>query len=163
MTPSTKPTTVAFEPYQSTLRMTETYSRSLLAWFKELSELLFDRRAPWNGTLYLVRQMSDVVSHPVQMIEKEREYKLAAEIPGLKAGDIDVRVADATLRISGERPERADDQSSMANGRFEREIPLPPAADPEKITADYHDGLLMISIPKSSGATREHKVAVKAA
>jgi HSP20 family protein len=100
----------------------------------------------------------------VALTEAEREYRVEADVPGVKPNDIDIRVADGKLRISAEVNGGAANGAGvfMQAERFEREVPLPINADAEKATAEVHDGKLTVTMPKQPRA-RDHKVAVKAA
>jgi HSP20 family protein len=69
-----------------------------------------------------------------------------------------VSLHDGTLTISGERksdPNQKDAQvyrSERYFGRFERSVTLPSAVTAEKISAQYKDGVLTITLPKAEEA-----------
>lgn len=148
---------------QGTMHMAEGITRFMFDWWRAQAERLFDEAAPWNAGLYLMRRMNEMALRPVALTEEERAYKVEAEIPGLKAQNLDIRVAQGRLRISGEADGVAAGQRMMAGmERFEREIAIPTNADAEKATAELHDGRLTVVVPKQA-APREHKVSVKPA
>ena len=68
--------------------------------------------------------------------------------------DIHVDVKDGTLTLNGERSyenevkEEDYYQRESASGKFSRSFTLPEGLDPNKINADYKDGVLKIEIPK---------------
>jgi HSP20 family protein len=78
--------------------------------------------------------------------------------PGLDASKIEVTVDRGVLTISGERPApAADDKSNVYSrerlfGSFKRALSLPEDIDPERIAANYRDGLLQISIARREAA-----------
>lgn len=91
-----------------------------------------------------------------------------AELPGMDKDDIDIEVTDGVLAIRGERKaesEKSDDGwliRERSFGSFERALTLPEGVDPDKITADYNDGVLEVHIPKAAAALkpRKHRIAL---
>ncbi len=150
------------------MQMMENWSKHAIEWWQAQSTRLFDEKAPWNIGLYFSRRMMETMvetaARPVAVTEEEREYRVEATVPGIKANEIDVRVSDGTLKISAEGNSKGADGKSVLPGmdRFEREIPLPSNADAEKATAEIHEGRLTVTVPKQPRG-RDHKVAVKAA
>lgn len=147
---------------QNAMHMAQGMSKFVLDWWRMQAERLFDETAPWNAGIYMMRRMTEMATQPVALTEEERAYKVEAEIPGLRQQNLEIRVAQGTLRISGETD--GSHNLLMPNGRerFEREIAIPVNADAEKATAEIHDGRLTVTMPKQA-TPREHKVSVKAA
>jgi HSP20 family protein len=105
----------------------------------------------------------------VDIYETENELVLKADLPDVDLKDIDVRVENQTLSISGERKfEKADTGKGYHRmernyGRFTRSFAVPNSFDTEKIAADYKNGVLSVSLPKKEAAKpRQVKVEVKA-
>ncbi len=90
----------------------------------------------------------------VDIFETEDQLSIRVEVPGMNPDDIDVTVEDSTLVISGRRAFESEDESKtfhrreIARGEFRRMIYLPDEYDTENISAEYHDGILEISLPK---------------
>ncbi|MGZ4779485.1 MAG: Hsp20/alpha crystallin family protein, partial [Thermoanaerobaculia bacterium] len=94
---------------------------------------------------------------PIDVHETTAEYVITAEVPGLTRKDIDIRLHDGRLQISGERPERASEINGVpyeqyqrverGHGRFSRTFELPLPVDGERITADLRDGVLTVVCP----------------
>jgi HSP20 family protein len=90
----------------------------------------------------------------VDVYDNDDNIILKAELPGLDKKDIEIDVKDRILTLKGERA--SDHEVKEDNyvrrerffGRFERMFTLPADVDPEKIKADYKDGVLKIDIPK---------------
>jgi len=86
--------------------------------------------------------------------------EIVAFAPGINAESFDVSVDKRLLIISGERkteePEASEDARIYARerftGTFRRVIELPQTADPDKITAQYVNGCLAISIKKAEAS-----------
>jgi HSP20 family protein len=82
------------------------------------------------------------------------------ELAGISPEDVDIEVTDGVLTVRGER--RAESETEDAGwvlressyGSFERALALPEGVDPASITADFHDGMLEIHVPKALEAAR---------
>jgi HSP20 family protein len=105
----------------------------------------------------------------VDIYETENELVLKADLPDVDLKDIDVRVENQTLSISGERKfENADTGKGYHRmernyGHFTRSFAVPNSFDTEKIGADYKNGVLSVNLPKKEAAKpRQVKVEVKA-
>jgi HSP20 family protein len=103
----------------------------------------------------------------VDIRETENELTLKADIPDMKFEDIDVRLENGILSLRGER--KFDQQKQEGGwhrversyGHFERVFTLPDTIDPEKVTADYKNGVLTINLPKKEIAKpRQVKVQI---
>lgn len=93
----------------------------------------------------------------VDVIDNDDSLVIKAEIPGVDKKDIAVDVKDRVLTLRGERSldnevkEEKFYRRERAYGKFERSFTLPAAVDPDKIQADYKDGVLKIEVPKPEG------------
>jgi len=103
---------------------------------------------------------------PVDMTEDDRSIKVSAELPGLGEKDIEVRMTDDTLIISGEKkeePEHGEKEvccTERSYGAFRREIPIFRHVDTSKVEATFHNGVLNITLPKLE-SEKSRKVVVK--
>ncbi len=101
--------------------------------------------------------------------EKNKELVFETELPGVRKDDVQVRVEDEQLVISGEvkrKDEVERDQYFRIGrryGRFQRSFPLPAElVDKAKVTARFEDGILRVSAPlRESIVEREKAVEVK--
>ncbi len=97
----------------------------------------------------------------VDVTEDDKEYVIKAELPGMKREDVSVRVDQGWLILAGERKAESEEKSKKQHriermyGRFERSFLVPDEADPEKICADFKDGLLNVHLPKNPAAKRK--------
>ncbi|MEA1947284.1 MAG: Hsp20/alpha crystallin family protein [Thermodesulfobacteriota bacterium] len=91
----------------------------------------------------------------VDIYENEENIVITAELPGVDKKDMTVDVKGRVLTLKGERStdnEVKEDKyyrQERCYGKFERCFTLPVEIDPEKIKADYKDGVLKIDIPKA--------------
>jgi HSP20 family protein len=95
-----------------------------------------------------------VWSPPVDILERENEVILKADLPEMNQSDIDIKVEENTLIIRGERkfiketPAGNYLQIERPYGTFQRTFAMPRVIDQEKIKAAYKDGVLRIVLPK---------------
>ncbi len=105
----------------------------------------------------------------VDIVEEKDNMKVVAEIPGMEKDDIKVSVENDVLTISGERKQAFEQKegdnfvrSELRSGAFSRSFTLPEHLDAEKISADYKNGLLTITLPKTEKSKpKEIKVEVR--
>ena len=95
----------------------------------------------------------------VDISERSDAYRVTVEIPGIKAGEVEITVADGLLTIRGERHaarEAAGEKihrSERGYGVFRRSLALPSShVDADKTEASVRDGVLEILVPKAADA-----------
>ena len=105
----------------------------------------------------------------VDIYETENELVLKADLPDVDLKDIDVRVENQTLTISGERTFEKKDTTKGYHriernyGSFVRSFSVPNTFDTENIAAEFKNGVLSVTLPKKEAAKpRQVKVEVKA-
>ena len=90
----------------------------------------------------------------MDLAETADSYVLHADLPGMGEDDVQIELEDNVLTISGER--RLEESKSeggylrteRARGSFARSLTLPAGIDPERIEANFHNGVLELRIPK---------------
>jgi HSP20 family protein len=98
------------------------------------------------------------LSPRVDIYEEEGELVMKAELPGVDKNDIAIDVKNNVLTLKGERSTEETDKKEnwyrreRVYGSFTRSFELPDDVDPEKISADYKDGVLKIRFPKTEKA-----------
>lgn len=99
----------------------------------------------------------------VEVIERDKELVIRAELPGLDKKDIKVDVTDDALTIEGTRKEEKEEKeggfyrSERCYGSFFRRIALPEGADGDKARAIFKNGILEVVVPTSARATRKSR------
>jgi HSP20 family protein len=87
--------------------------------------------------------------------ETENEVKLQMEVPGVDVKDLDIKVSEDAVAITGERKSQINNEdkgmrrSEFRYGRFQRIIPLPAPIQNDKVQADFKNGVLSLTMPKS--------------
>jgi len=97
-------------------------------------------------------------------------YEIAAELPGMDEKNIEVKFADGVLTIKSEKREEKEEKnkdyylSERSFGSFQRSFQVPSGVDIDKIDASFKNGVLTVTLPKSTEAQKaEKKITVKAA
>jgi HSP20 family protein len=89
--------------------------------------------------------------------------EVTAELPGMDVNDIEVKFADGTLTIRGEKTETREESkkghylSERRYGSFSRSFRIPNAVDADRIEANFKNGVLMVTLPKSPDAQKSEK------
>jgi len=97
-------------------------------------------------------------SPAVDIAETDEEYLVKAELPELKKEDVKVALQDGVLTVEGERKEEKEEKGKKfhrierAYGRFVRRFALPTEIDPDKVQAEFKDGVLNVHLPKAASA-----------
>ena len=94
----------------------------------------------------------------LDVYEDKDSVFVKAELPGMKREEIELSLHDKTLSISGERKAESKHQdaevyrSERFVGRFQRTISLPSPVASDKVKAQYKDGILTVTLPKTEEA-----------
>jgi HSP20 family protein len=94
----------------------------------------------------------------VDVQETDGEYLIKADLPEVKKEDVRVELQDGILCLQGERKQEKEEKGKKfhrierAYGRFERRLALPSEVDPQKVAAEFKDGVLKVHLPKSASA-----------
>ena len=111
----------------------------------------------------LTQRMQELSSPALELKDKKNEFELVAEMPGMKAEDIEIKLSHGILRIAGEKREEHEKKESgyvfseRRYGQFERSIELPRGINAEKISAKMRDGILSVHIPKSAAEIEQSR------
>ncbi|MGH7482047.1 MAG: Hsp20/alpha crystallin family protein [Longimicrobiales bacterium] len=127
----------------------------------------------WGGRL----GGTDMMRSPsADVVETKDEIRVMLELPGMRPEDVEVSLEDNVLTISGEKSEEREEEdgdhrwhlSECRYGRFSRSFVLPRDVEQERTQADFQNGVLRVTIPKSEkvkprrievgGGTDRHRV-----
>ena len=93
----------------------------------------------------------------------ESAYEINMELPGVAPDDIEVSLNDHVLTIKGEKKSSREEKTKTyyfterSYGAFQRSFRLPGDIDASNIGADFNDGVLTLTLPKTAPAAREEK------
>ena len=100
----------------------------------------------------------------VDIAEKDKSFEVTVELPGMEEKDVQIRLANGNLIISGEKKEEKEESrkdyylSERHYGAFQRIFSLPENVDPDGIEANFRKGVLVISLPKHPEAVKPEKL-----
>jgi HSP20 family protein len=103
----------------------------------------------------------------VDLYQTDDEVVVKANLPGLKADDVQISVTSDVLTLRGEFKSESEQKEATyhilerRSGSFERSVMLPVDVQTEKAKADFEDGVLTISLPKAE-AVKPKTISVKA-
>jgi HSP20 family protein len=103
----------------------------------------------------------------IEVSDSDKELRITAELPGLEEKDIELKLADGVLAISGEKKTETEHKDRLFSeryyGRFERRIPVEDI-DEDKVDASFRNGVLTVTLPKVAQPQRQAKrIAINAA
>ncbi|MEN8445044.1 MAG: Hsp20/alpha crystallin family protein [Cyanobacteria bacterium J06555_13] len=96
-----------------------------------------------------------------ELDETNTEIHLKLEVPGMTAEDLEIEVMDEAVFIKGERKSESKTEeeglirSEFHYGKFERLVPMPARVEKEEVSAEYKDGVLSLTLPKSPVEKKE--------
>lgn len=124
---------------------------------------------PWSDLLRWPEEQSAperrTFRPAVDIVESDSGYELHAELPGMRAEDIDIDVDGRTLTLKAQRQfERESEKAGYRHierrfGTFQRTFTLPEHVDTDAIRADLKDGVLMVTLPKTA-ESKPRRIAV---
>ena len=103
------------------------------------------------------------LSPTIDIFEEGNDVVVKAELPGMKKEDIDVKLTDNTIAISGEKKKEEKVEKKdfyrmeRSYGSFARAFSLPSEVQTDKVKAQFKDGILKIRIPKTEEAKKKEK------
>jgi HSP20 family protein len=137
----------------------------------EMDRLFDDFRAGFRNTLLSQGGLPEALRVPaVDLIDEGSGYRLHAEMPGIKKEDVTIEVGDREIQISAETKEEKSEEGKEGGyvrrerrySKFFRSVPLPEPVQPDEISAELKDGVLIVKLPKASPRQkRSKKVEVK--
>lgn len=137
------------------------FGRSLLSspWFGEL----LDQFAMENGG-----QFSEVLNAAMDVAETDQAFEVKLDLPGVKANEVDIQIDNNTLTVRGERSEEKEEKDEKrqfhrierSSGSFSRSIVLPTKVNEDETVAEFKDGVLTITVPKTEDS-RPRKISIK--
>jgi HSP20 family protein len=101
----------------------------------------------------------------VDVIDRDEEIVVRAELPGVKKDDLDVSLVEDVLTIKAASKEEAEEEKGgyhrreISRGELRRSIRLPANVDAEKVKARFADGIPELNLPKVAPTAR-HSIKV---
>ena len=116
--------------------------------FESLFERLFNSCQQYPGG-------KGTYNMPVELIERDNNLVMKMMIPGMKKEDINIEISEDQVNVSGECKSDYQENKDLIHrcefcvGKFARTLSLPQKIDHKKVKADYENGILTLTMPKS--------------
>jgi len=98
------------------------------------------------------------VSPALDVVERENDFLVSVDLPGVDEKDLDITVANNVLTLKGEKKDSRESKEGKVyrkeswEGSFQRTVSLPAGISVDKISARMHDGVLEVTVPKTEEA-----------
>ncbi|HEY7163230.1 MAG TPA: Hsp20/alpha crystallin family protein [Candidatus Binatia bacterium] len=143
----------------------------LSRWERDMERMMedfFDRRShPWWPDRWFRGEPMEMTGPAVDLYEEKDEIVVKAELPGIEKDNVEVNLSDHHLTIKGEKKKEEEIKkenyyrSERSYGSFLRSLELPAEVQPDKVKANFKDGILEVRLPKTEEAkAKEIKVKV---
>ena len=138
--------------------------------FRDLRSLQDERNRLFSGTFSRGNQdevLRGAWSPQVDIFENKNEIVIEAELPGMKAEDVNISIENNILTLHGERKfEKKDEQDNFhrverSYGSFTRSFTLPPTVSSENANAEFENGVLRLTLAKREEA-KPRRIEIKA-
>ncbi|MCG3161223.1 MAG: hypothetical protein JMDDDDMK_02374 [Acidobacteria bacterium] len=106
-------------------------------------------------------------SPQIEVFERGDQFIVRAELPGLSKNDVKVDVTNDALTIQGERRQESEEDrqgyyhSERSYGSFYRSIPLPEGVKTGEAKANFHDGMLEVTMPAPRRETSRRQIEIQ--
>src|SRR5947208_15351779 len=122
---------------------------------EEMDQLFedFDFRRDWLAPVLGSEVGVGIWSPQVEMLQRDHELIVRADLPGLTKDDVKVEITDNAITIEGERRGEKEEKgegfyrSERSYGKFYRRLPVPEGAHAGDATATFNNGVLEITMP----------------
>lgn len=118
--------------------------------------------APWHDAPRLDLGGFDFAPR-VDTAETDAVYEVTAELPGVDEKEVKISVDDNLLCISGEKKSEREEKkkdyvmSERSYGSFKRAFTIPDNVALDKVTANFENGVLKVTLPKTSPSPAKHR------
>lgn len=122
--------------------------------FEQIAPRMWLRSMRWPRALGLESEEMQKWAPSVDVIEREKEIVVKAEVPGVRKEDVHVSLSGNLMTIKGEtRHEEKEEKEDyyrceISRGAFSRMLTLPADVDEKNAKAELRDGVLMVTLPK---------------
>ncbi len=155
------------DPFEEIRRLEEEIDSIFSDFWRTTGRTALPSRKKETGKSGIVPEGSFMWSPAVDVIEREKEVIVKADLPAVNKKDIKIKVNPESVSISGEVKKEKKEESETYHreeriyGRFNRVISLPVEVDPEKAEAKFENGVLEITLPKIKPGKRTKEILLK--
>jgi HSP20 family protein len=119
---------------------------------------LLDNVSSWFEDIFTEPVLGGSGVPAVDVKETDSEYTMEVELPGLTEKDVEVKLDNNLLTISSSKEDKKEEKRNgyimreRKSSHFARSFVLPQGIDREKISAEFKNGILNLSFPKTPAA-----------
>lgn len=130
----------------------------MITTFADPFEALFNLQRALEGRLasdWLRDQTTSEGPYPpINVFQQGDDILAIIELPGVEKDSLQIQAKENAIRIAGKKPASYPDGVSVHRrertfGEFDRTLSLPVGLDPDRIKAEYRDGILALHLPRS--------------
>jgi HSP20 family protein len=148
------------------LAVTKAQAPRALSPFEEMDrmfESFFPRRwmHPFHWEMSHLPEMTELKMPKVDVIDRDTEIVVKAELPGVTKDDIDLSITDNTVTIKASTSHEEKEENGnyyrceISRGSFSRTVALPGDVDADSAKASFNDGILELTMPKLEKSHRK--------
>jgi HSP20 family protein len=121
-----------------------------------------DLPRPWQSELPELRMPFEGQALKIDVIDRENEVLVRADLPGVNKEDVDVSLGDGTVTIKAVAHKEATEEKGeyyrreIASGEVSRTVGLPADIDAAGVKARFKKGVLEVTLPKAAQSRRHH-------
>ena len=118
-----------------------------------------------NGSSSSLQRM--LPSLHADVVEREGEYHVHVDLPGVNPSDVEVTVANGQVHISAERKQVHEEKTEFSHriersfGRVQRSVPIPENALGDTADARFDNGVLTVVLSKRPAVEASRKLEIK--
>ena len=91
---------------------------------------------------------------PINIFQRGEDFVAIIELPGIDKNDLEIEAKENTIRVRGKKTIAYGEQASVhrrerISGVFDRTLSVPIQIEPDRIKAEYRDGILALFIPRA--------------
>lgn len=113
-------------------------------------------------------QFAEMMTAAMDVAETDQSFEIKLDLPGVNAKGVDIQINNNTLTVRGERSEEKEEKDEAkqyhrverSSGSFFRSIVLPTTINEDETVAEFKDGVLTITAPKTNDA-KPRKISIK--
>jgi HSP20 family protein len=100
----------------------------------------------------------------LDVADRGEEFVVTVDLPGFRRDDIDVRLHDDRLHVDADREEETEEgdgeylRRERSQRSVSRSVSLPEPVDGERVTAEYNNGVLSVTLPKVEGSEESREI-----
>lgn len=133
------------------------------SWIDRMNREFREAARTWGGAGPLSGSRA---APDVDVLDRDDEYVVRADLPGFASEDVSVRLVDTTLVVEAERDESAETESDdyvrreRRHRSLSRRVTLPANVDADGVSATMQDGVLEVAVPKTAAADRGTEIRI---